>query len=111
MTNNEKIARWTGLLSEKTSTGFVNYYILIGGYKHYQSGLPDYENSDAAAMTLLPVLVEKGYHPQVAWSNFHSMWEVHYHHTNFMDDCHGRDKSLSKAITTAILQLIESEAV
>lgn len=105
MTNNEKIARWIG--HYVTPTG----YIMNDGEVGYP--LPYYENSDAAAVTLLSVLVGKGY--DIALEHDSNGWILSYIKDTsgvigviYKDG--GYYPTLSQAITYAILQLIEGEA-
>lgn len=110
MTNNEKIARWAGTKCICNLT-----------YKYHEDYcalhvVPDYENSDAAAVTLLPVLAEKGYWFDMHMATRNTQVQVNIHHYYCedarLDKCAAiaMKPSISAAISSAILQLIESEA-
>ena len=77
MTNNEKIARWMGKCVHKWDASFygpeytqwvckkcktkTQTYTPEEMFIPLPDSCTDYENSDAAAISLLPVLVEKGH--------------------------------------------------
>ena len=94
MTSNEKIQLW--------HTG--NKYPI--GY-----GCPDYGNSDAAAVTLLNVLVEKGYTAQLGCTG-DDRWCCIGKYNDGPDSrlVEKHRSTIASAVTSAILALIESEA-
>lgn len=103
MTNNEKIALWVGLDTHTCDPHSFHCEDCFRG----SSQTPDYENSDAAAVTLLSVLVEKGYDYLIDGDADRIEVEI------FCADSRVvlvSNLSISAAITSAILQLIESEA-
>lgn len=116
MTNNAKIARWLGHDTKVCFYGEQQAIFLrnIKTPKDDWQEVPDYENSDASAITLLPVLVEKGYKPELAWVTFvtPNCWEFIVHSPTCREKDRVRVKAptISAAITQAILKLIESEA-
>ena len=89
MTNNEIIARWAGWKRNR-----------------FDYRTPDYENSDAAAITLLPVLVEKKLNVELTsgtggwWAR---LWDRDLCIVNTV-----LHPTISAAITSAVLALIES---
>ena len=102
MTDNEKLARWQG---------WEEYHSDIN--KH----VPDYLNDDAAAMSLLDTLVEKGYCPLLALNGTTNLWQCSIDefstigkyrvHAPVVDDPElGRD-TRREAVVSAVLELIE----
>jgi hypothetical protein len=102
MTTNEKVARWLGW-----------YQIPSSSFWRRPDGnvviLPDFEGDNTEAITLMPVLVEKGYEG-VTLSNYKNFgWMLH---TNLVPewllvDC---KPTISQAITSAVILLIDKEA-
>lgn len=60
MTDNEKLAMWQGWKND-TTLGWCRP--ICGDSWFTEVETPDYLNDDAAAMSLLGTLVEKGYEP------------------------------------------------
>lgn len=116
MTDNEKLARWQG-------KEWHDFYYIDGGwfcetcktggseddpYQAYHDTNPDYLNDDAAAMSLLDTLVEKGY--RVCLETFNGGWRLLYTKlSNSPSSVWDYEKgfSISAAITSAVLALIE----
>lgn len=64
MTDNEKLARWQGARDCRGSKNNKSKWKWPTSYNpnlFYYKALPDYLNDDAAAMSLLDTLVEKGF--------------------------------------------------
>jgi len=103
MTDNEKLARWQG---------WEEYHSDIN--KH----VPDYLNDDAAAMSLLDTLVEKGYVPQLAYNGTTLLWQcaidewtmvgTHRVHSPLINDVELGRTTRREAIVAAVLLLLES---
>lgn len=103
MQDDRLIAEWAGLYV--TPTG----WIMADGEKGRPC--PDYTTSDAAAITLLPVLVERGYETTLeSWKGSDGN---KYHQYKAVKEDHKLDsgicQSIATAITTAILELIKGE--
>lgn len=110
MTNNEKIAKWLGYEI------FEDHWHDSRGFFRELKTLHDFENSGADSFTLLPVLVKRGYHPQLCnlYNDYTDQWLW------FCDLYLGPDvglyykepkgfKLISQAILSAVLALIEEE--
>ena len=95
MTDNEKLARWQE---------WEEYHSDMN--KH----VPDYLNDDAAAMSLLDTLVEKGYDITLMTTRLHpTLWMCRVFNSSIMID---RQKPTRRAaICTAVLKLIGKEDV
>lgn len=93
MTNNEKIARWAGWKRNR-----------------FDYRTPDYENSDAAAITLLPVVAEKGYYIDLITILNHkkNKWRCTISKNNTIISITS-NLTISATITQAVMTLIESE--
>lgn len=134
MTNNEKLARWAG--NALHTTTFREYKLEIEGttgefiYKRCSCGkvsrlgkkyndedmrplcegiIPDYENTNAA-MDLLDVLVEKEYQFELTGDGEDKTYWFELSKDSKYFDSNGWLPCKYKAITIAILELIESEA-
>jgi hypothetical protein len=106
MTDNKKIAEWLGY---KVVAGSVFLFEEDRGwYRH--GALPDFENSNAAAIELLPVLVEKGYMVNLMCIPA----TCHQYCCGIMEsseepapEIERTGETISAAITSAIIALIE----
>lgn len=105
MTDNEKLARWQG---------WEEYHSDIN--KH----VPDYLNDDAAAMSLLDTLVEKGFYPLFEYKLFDGaeqwnlqLWIKEKHGSSWETFfvCEAGAKSRREAVVAAVLELIGKEDV
>lgn len=93
MTDNEKLARWQG---------WEEYHSDIN--KH----VPDYLNDDAAAMSLLDTMVEKGHEPKLQYYHNIKQWGM------MPDEDCGYEwlgDTRREAVCAACLELIEKEDV
>jgi hypothetical protein len=111
MTTNELIARW--LWNEPDSLLFKEQY------SNYLKSCPNYEHSNSAAIELLDVLVEKYRNRRIKVmleNNPEAATEKYCFSMIFFDSWDGRDfdnitgvfkPTISEAITSAIVQLIE----
>ena len=100
---NKKIAEWLGFRVTNGST-----FLFEEERGWYRSGaLPNYCQSDADAISLLPVLVKKGYLPRlVYYQGLGWQCEISTEYTFLIQ---GRSNTIASAISSAVLQLIESE--
>ena len=107
MTDNEILARWQGPMFGEPPD------------EYYE--LPNYLNDDAAAMSLLDTLVEKGYCPLLALNGTTNLWQCSIDefstigkyrvHAPVVDDPElGRD-TRREAVVSAVLEMIEKEDV
>jgi len=100
-----KIAEWFGYKPHI----FMRDTWLITMPNEFSENLPNYTEYDANAIALLPLLVERGY--DCALCNVGEGWSLEYGiHDTFQTttDSHPH-KTISEAITAAVLQLIEHE--
>jgi hypothetical protein len=118
MTNNERIACWVGYKQhpQVPTRWYKGNPARLGVQNTFE--LPDYETSDAVAVTLLNVLVERGYCPLVGLNGTTKLWQCsisrfYMHHkielTELIIDSEEGYSTIPAAITSAILQLIEGE--
>ena len=112
MTDNEKLAVFAGLEPAVSIKGVKIENLYCVGNKI--CGLPNYTDSDADAITLLPMLVERGY----IWSMYGGRSPENkcikiklYVKPDWELCCDGYGSTISVAITAAVLQLIEREGV
>lgn len=121
MTEQDKlIAEWLGCIVEPLSIARYGYCWMatpenitdakVDGADPFVTLLPHYTTSDADAISLLPVLVERGW--LVNLSNTPDGWRCMIHKGEYGErEVFTSIKStIAAAITTAIIQLIESEA-
>ena len=105
MTDNEILARWQGPAFGEPPN------------EYYE--MPDYLNDDAAAMSLLDTLVEKGYVPQLAYNGTTLLWQcaidewtmvgTHRVHSPLINDVElGRDTRRA-AVVAACLEVARKE--
>lgn len=116
---NRKIAEWLGNLIDSKSCpkcctpwsqiGDIDYHVNICKGLILWSQIPDFYNSNADAIKLLPELVERGYSPTLDWSGFYDEWLFYLNQTNYLDRHDGKAKTISAAICSAIIDLIERE--
>lgn len=102
MTNNEKLARWQGWNREKNHSHWwrTPAFELVCRY-------PDYLNDDAAAMSLLDTLVEKGYLPELVYLNC-KHWQCEVWKGNYLHAV-SKEPTRREAVVAACLELIEKE--
>jgi len=114
--DDKKIAGWLGWVNHRgLTTGFVMPYSywMDGGIRHEQ--LPFFTTSDSDAITLPPVLVERYKALQFKWVLESQTQDDCYHCSlAFLEDKlewfeSGWQPTISAAITSAILQLIDKE--
>ena len=105
-----KIAEWLGfkLYKEKFNNGFRRYWSRGPGETYTINTLPHYTTSDTDAIALLSVLVERGYW----WSMFAD--RRGYCCYIGIEGCSSEYRAperptIAAAISSAVLQLIESE--
>ena len=106
--NNEKLARWQGLENVRPTRLSNGTIVII-----YNSNeiVPDYLNDDAAAMSLLDTLVEKGYEPCLEYDACKWMFAIwKYEDSKEFIAVQRWADTIPQAITQAVLKLIESEA-
>lgn len=106
MEDNRKIAEflgWRGIWQGNVSL------VGVPPWSATEEDIPDYTTSDADAVSLLSVLVEKGYWYDMKnlapnWTEFLIYWDV-------MDKpvASGTKQSIAAAITAAVLELIAKE--
>lgn len=101
MTDNDKIkiAKWAGWA--KTNGGnWINPLTKLIKFTH------PYYSTDAEAIALLPVLVEKGYFVQMECGN--DAWVRVIIGSDIVEGC--IRPTIHEAVTAAVLQVIEKEA-
>jgi hypothetical protein len=76
----------------------------------YTNVIPRYTTSDADAITLLPILVERGYEPEMWHNALTKMWWVAiFYPTKRTKSCEVAAPTIAAAISSAVLELIERE--
>lgn len=101
MTDNEKLARWQGLENVRPTRLSNGTIVII-----YNSNeiVPDYLNDDAAAMSLLDTLAEKGHEPKLQYYHNIKQWGM------MPDEDCGYEwlgDTRREAVVAAVLELIE----
>lgn len=92
MTDNEKIARWAGWVTDP----------LLGA----SANCPNYPSDHAACFDLLDVLVSKGYYPSLKITKPSLEWGVDL---NGNREFVVRKPTKEQAIISAVLQVVEKE--
>lgn len=104
LTDNEKIARWLGWQHDQESDCWM-VPTRAGIFQCYD-GLPR-----LTVELLLNVLVEKGYEPEMWHNALTKMWCIQiFFPTKKTKMCELFSSTIHEAITSAVLQVIESEA-
>ena len=118
--DNKKIAEWLGLMNEShcpkcgtpwSEMGDVDYHVvtLCKGQFIWEK-IPNYTTSDSATIQLLPLLVEQGYKPELAYTNeWHcQIWGADKRGwiTPIIADGDGKP-TIAQAISKAVLALID----
>lgn len=112
MTDSEKLARWQGKCYHVSDWGqtICKYCGRTNDprYFDFDSINPDYPNDDAAAMSLLDTLVEKGFDPELyyGWDEGINSWYFQVH----CDHKYHIKPTRREAVVAAVLELIEKEA-
>lgn len=115
MNINEKLARWQGLENVRPTRLSNGTIVII-----YNSNeiVPDYLNDDAAAMSLLDTLVEKGFYPLLEYKLFNGIeqwvlqiWiqEKHGACWEHFFVCEAGADTRREAVVAAVLELIGKE--
>ena len=99
--DNERLARWQGNLD------FSKYTLILQTATGYW---PDYLNDDAAAMSLLDTLVEKGYGPCLLPYNRNEGWMLAVFDGEINTNYPPRP-TRREAVCAAVLELIGKEGV
>ena len=114
MTDNEKLARWQGCTFVNDSAEGCVFTPPNKPKSAWQpfSKLPDYLNCDAAAMSLLDTLVEKGYIPILDYNMQYLGWVLDLKRTDsyvFIDNKFFPTRR--EAVVAVVLELIGKEDV
>ena len=107
--DNIKIAKWLGWKSDR---GMLFHYLDKDGNS---VGLPNFKTNNSDAITLLPILVERGY-----WVTLETVIRTINHKAEVMWNCKietdfgemqldSYASAISNSITSAVLELIEKE--
>lgn len=113
--DDQRIVEWLGW--KRTTDSAYGICWLKGKNLLTDQDIPHYTTSNAAAISLLPVLVEKEYYPLLELK-YDDRWHLELWERVEVSPGHfesglvssGADKTIAAAITTAVLQLIKSEA-
>ena len=105
----KRIAKWLGWFQLENGNWYHNKTLQKTEYKYLiGSTLPLFSTSDSIAITLLPVLVTRGYHYSIknleSWTEF-----ILYKDPAKKCISSGLGTTISEAITSAVIALIEKE--
>lgn len=113
---NKKIAKWLGWCF--VDAPVPHFRKLEGVDIHVRpiDMMPDYEHSDSDAVTLLPILVERGYYPALCYhesGDYKGNWVMDFGTDEYQEGISEivcAEPTIAAAITSAIIQLIDREA-